>query len=173
MSGGGDEVRIFNNIGELIDSVQYDDNEPWPTEPDGDGPTLELLNPNMDNSTSQSWASSNYYGTPGQQNSTYQYLDIDKQLYLPNEIHFYPSYPNPFNPSTTITFDIPKITNEQETQINVYNLRGQKIKTILNNRLRSGKHEMQWHPTHISSGVYFLQLKIGEKTLNQKITYLK
>ena len=173
LSGGGDEVRIFNNIGELIDSVQYDDNEPWPTEPDGDGPTLELLNPNMDNSTSQSWASSNYYGTPGQQNSTYQYLDIDKQLYLPNEFHFYPSYPNPFNPSTTITFDIPKITNEQETQINVYNLRGQKIKTILNNRLRSGKHEMQWHPTHISSGVYFLQLKIGEKTLNQKITYLK
>ncbi len=173
LSGGGDEVRIFNDIGELVDSVQYDDNEPWPIDPDGEGPTLELINPNLENDVPQSWASSEGYGTPGEQNSTYQYLDTDKQLYLPNEIQLYASYPNPFNSGTTIPFYIPVNANDEEIHINVYNLRGQLVNTILNTRLHPGKHEVQWQPAHISSGVYFLQLIIGHKTINQKITYLK
>ena len=40
--GGGDEVRIFDQEGVLVDSVSYDDESPWPLEPDGGGPTLEL-----------------------------------------------------------------------------------------------------------------------------------
>ena len=49
LSGGGDQVRIFDNAGILIDSVQYDDADPWPLEPDGNVPTLELIYPGYDN----------------------------------------------------------------------------------------------------------------------------
>ena len=63
LSGGGDQVRIYNNFGTLIDSLEYDDIEPWPNSPDGNGYTLELINLDLDNSVASSWSSSiNLYG---------------------------------------------------------------------------------------------------------------
>ena len=67
--GGGDQVRIFNASLMLIDSVEYDDTAPWPTEPDGNGPTLELIDPELDNALPESWQASKNHGTPGQPNS--------------------------------------------------------------------------------------------------------
>ncbi|MEL1233027.1 MAG: CotH kinase family protein, partial [Candidatus Neomarinimicrobiota bacterium] len=69
--GGGDEVRIFDQDGVLVDSVSYDDESPWPLEPDGGGPTLELKNSNLDNELAESWSSSSGYGSPGEQNTSY------------------------------------------------------------------------------------------------------
>jgi hypothetical protein len=75
LSGGGELIRLFDNNGVLKDYVAYDDVPPWPTEPDGNGPTLELKNPNLDNALPSSWAASlppnAAHGTPGWQNSTY------------------------------------------------------------------------------------------------------
>jgi len=64
-----DIVRLYNNNGILIDIVSYTDSDPWPTEPDGNGPTLSLIDPNTDNSLPQSWAASlQDIGTPGAEN---------------------------------------------------------------------------------------------------------
>lgn len=74
LSNGGDQVRIFDGAGALRDSLEYDDNPPWPPEADGSGPSLELLNPTYDNRQPVNWtASVNGYphGTPGSQNSVY------------------------------------------------------------------------------------------------------
>ncbi|MBC8214908.1 MAG: CotH kinase family protein, partial [Candidatus Marinimicrobia bacterium] len=49
LSGSGELIRLFNQTGVLIDEVEYDDHSPWPEEADGNGPTLELINPNEDN----------------------------------------------------------------------------------------------------------------------------
>ncbi len=69
LNNGGDAVRIWNPDHLLVDIVVYDDNSPWPTEPDGDGPTLSLIQPNLDNSLGESWAASNQdIGTPGEYN---------------------------------------------------------------------------------------------------------
>lgn len=66
LGNGGDAVRIWNADGILVDIVVYDDSSPWPTEPDGDGPTLALIDPNYDNSLPGSWlASEQDGGTPG------------------------------------------------------------------------------------------------------------
>ena len=69
LGGGGDEIRIFDYDGILKDSVSYDDTDPWPIEPDGNGPTLELISPDLDNALSSSWVSSQNYGTPGEENT--------------------------------------------------------------------------------------------------------
>ncbi len=69
LSASGDQVRIFNSSRLLIDSVQYDDAAPWPTEPDGNGPTLELIDPELDNALPESWQASQNHGTPGHSNS--------------------------------------------------------------------------------------------------------
>jgi hypothetical protein len=66
LNNGGDAVRLWNNNGILTDIVKYDDSAPWPTEPDGEGPTLSLLNPDIDNSNAENWAASiQTGGTPG------------------------------------------------------------------------------------------------------------
>jgi hypothetical protein len=70
LSGGGDIIRLYDTNGSLIDYVAYDDDAPWPTEADGKGKTLELVNPDFDNSLPESWKDALINnGTPGQPNS--------------------------------------------------------------------------------------------------------
>ena len=70
LDGAGELVRLFNSNGLLVDEVEYDDITPWPTEPDGTGPTLELIHPSLDNALGENWAASNDNGgTPGGINS--------------------------------------------------------------------------------------------------------
>ena len=70
LGGGGDMIRLYDSSESLVDIVSYDDNDPWPILADGSGPTLELKNPNLDNETSENWSASEYYGTPGEANSS-------------------------------------------------------------------------------------------------------
>ena len=71
LKNDGELIRLFDDTGALIDSVHYNDVEPWPLEADGDGPTLELINPHYDNELASNWLASSGFGTPGQQNSNY------------------------------------------------------------------------------------------------------
>jgi len=67
LSAKGDTVRLFDPLENLIDIVAFNDKAPWPTEPDGLGPTLELISPWFDNSLAESWqASAAPHGSPGQ-----------------------------------------------------------------------------------------------------------
>jgi len=69
LNNGGDDVRVWNADYILVDIVTYDDGSPWPTEPDGDGPSLSLLEPELDNSLAENWdASREDGGTPGAEN---------------------------------------------------------------------------------------------------------
>jgi len=173
LSGGGDEVKIFDQFGTLMDSVLYDDNSPWPIEPDGNGHTLELINPELDNSIAESWSSSTIYGTPGEQNSSFIPLEIQGVSTLPNRIRIYPNFPNPFNPSTTISFDIPSNSVNQSVEINIYNIRGQLIQQLIKKELVQGHHKLKWTPQNLSSGLYILQFKSGDFIKYQKMTFLK
>ncbi len=73
LSNSGEEVSLLDDNSNTIDQVAYDDGDPWPTEPDGDGPSLGLKNPELDNSVSVNWCSEAgddpvYGGTPGAAN---------------------------------------------------------------------------------------------------------
>lgn len=71
LGGSNDYVRLFDSSELLVDEVNYDDNAPWPTEADGNGPTLELINPSLDNTLGENWIASIGNGTPGAINSIY------------------------------------------------------------------------------------------------------
>jgi len=72
LNGGGELVRLFDAEGGTVDEVVYDDSSPWPLEPDGNGPTLELIDPSLDNGLGENWAASDINGgTPGMINSVY------------------------------------------------------------------------------------------------------
>lgn len=84
-------------------------------------------------------------------------------------------FPNPFNPNTTIAFDLPKA---EKVEIAVFNLKGQKVRTLLNDNKSAGKHQVNWdgkddsgHP--LSSGIYFLKLNAGQETNTKKLILQK
>lgn len=102
LSGGGELIRLFDNSQALIDSVIYDDVTPWPTAADGDGPTLELINPNFDNALAVSWQSSIVSvapnGTPGEINSN-TVVGIEDNIIANLTINL---FPNPMENETRI-----------------------------------------------------------------------
>ncbi len=72
LGNGGDTVNLFDDDDDLHDYVAYDDSSPWPSSPDGSGPSLELINYILDNAVAASWDPSlSTGGTPGTINSTY------------------------------------------------------------------------------------------------------
>lgn len=87
----------------------------------------------------------------------------------------YPAFPNPFNPSTTISFSIPTVAH---AELNVYNIRGQKVKTLVSGRLEAGHHQFSWNGKNdvgenVSSGVYIFELQAGDGIQGNKILLLK
>lgn len=68
LSSSGEQIQLLNGSG-VVDEVTYGPLAPWPTAPNGSGPSLELTNPTLDNSSPTSWAASTNSGTPGALNS--------------------------------------------------------------------------------------------------------
>ena len=90
---------------------------------------------------------------------------------LPYSIEFLNSFPNPFNPSTTISFNIitPSIID-----ISIYDVNGHKVQELHQGFYNKGFHELIWTPNSaISSGIYFVSLKTKYSLINHKILYLK
>ena len=71
LGNSGEDLYLFDASITLVDAVVYDDDGYWPHDADGDGPSLELINPNLDNALPQSWAAGIGGGTPGLRNSTF------------------------------------------------------------------------------------------------------
>jgi len=85
------------------------------------------------------------------------------------------NYPNPFNPSTTIAFDVAK---EGKVCIEVFNIKGQKVKTIVNETYGVGKHSVVWngddlHGRSVGSGVYFYRMTSGDYNSVRKMILMK
>ena len=90
---------------------------------------------------------------------------------FPNQFKLYPAYPNPFNPLTTIQFDVETVSSK--SVLNIYNISGENVATLINERLKSGSYEVQWDASSFSSGVYFSELISGGKRVSQKMILLK
>ena len=87
----GEPLELNNANSNQIDFVAYDDSTPWPTEPDGNGPSLELINPFLENNNGYNWlASTNDLpgGTPGTQNTVY--APVSPAKIIINEIMYHP-----------------------------------------------------------------------------------
>jgi len=80
------------------------------------------------------------------------------------------NYPNPFNPKTKIVFDLPEAG---QVKLEIYNIKGQKVKTLLDCYMSPGRSEMVWNSKddngkRVSSGVYFYRLNVNDKTEKTK-----
>lgn len=89
---------------------------------------------------------------------------------FPNKVEFFQNYPNPFNPSTTISFTL---DDPGAVELTVYNLLGQKVRTVVNSELQAGIHAYTVNFDQFSSGVYFATLNTGGSQKVIKLTLLK
>ncbi|MBZ0178267.1 MAG: peptidylprolyl isomerase [Melioribacteraceae bacterium] len=95
---------------------------------------------------------------------------------LPQEISLEQNYPNPFNPNTKIKFSIPsvtKITQSVSTKLVLYDLLGQEVKTILNEKLVPGIYEVEVDGSNLPSGVYLYKLTSGNYSQTKKMVLIK
>jgi len=94
---------------------------------------------------------------------------------LPQNFVLHQNYPNPFNPTTIISFSL---TEEGEVSLEVFNLLGQKVKTLLVGHVTAGSHTVEWDATDnrgdkVASGVYFYRLTLAEGSQTRKMVLLK
>jgi hypothetical protein len=83
--------------------------------------------------------------------------------------------PNPFNPKTTIAFNLPAST---DVTLEIYDVAGRRVTTLVNERLGAGEHRVEWNGVastgeRVASGVYFYKLTAGEENVSKKMVLLK
>jgi hypothetical protein len=89
------------------------------------------------------------------------------------ELH--PNYPNPFNPTTTIKYDIPR---EARVLLKIYNIRGQEVRTLVDSKVSTGSHRVVWNGTNnhgepVTSGIYIYKMKAGNYSTVKKMIFIK
>ncbi len=163
LSAGGELIRIFNASGTQIDHVTYDDSEPWPTEPDGNGPTLELIRPNLDNTLPENWMASSLHGTPGAENS--QLVLLQESADQRKNIRMY-VVPNPVSTTAIVIIEGMKLTNAD--QLLLTNMLG---KTVGNFSLFD-KNTFRINLEGLPSGMYVLHFRQANGiTIERKLVH--
>ncbi len=94
---------------------------------------------------------------------------------IPKKFAVYQNFPNPFNPTTTIRFELPK---PEHVRIEIYNVLGQKIRTLLDKPVEAGYHAIQWDSRNdngvpVSSGIYYYRITAGQHVAVKKMALLK
>jgi len=169
LNNGGEFIRLYDELNFLIDSVYFSDVEPWPTDADGGGHTLELKDYFLDNSLPENWILSESFGTPGTRNDL---INIDKSENndLFEDYFLSQNYPNPFNSQTLINFSIPQ---KSHVLLKVYDILGNEISTPINEIKEPGNYDFNFDANEHSSGVYIYQLRSGDYLRSRKMLFLK
>ena len=89
---------------------------------------------------------------------------------IPSEFALSGNYPNPFNASTVISYELPTDTH---VKLEVYNLSGQKVATLVDSKQQSGYRSLTWDASEVSSGVYLYKLTAGDYTEIKTMTLLR
>tara|TARA_Y100000758_G_C15909547_1_gene370905 strand:+ start:30 stop:668 length:639 start_codon:yes stop_codon:yes gene_type:complete len=96
--------------------------------------------------------------------------DIGKKDFLPARLILNPIYPNPFNPSATISWEQIKAEN---VNINIFNLKGELANEFSFTKRQPGFNSFSWHPENLPAGIYLIRLTGETFTVTQKAIYLK
>lgn len=89
---------------------------------------------------------------------------------LPESFALHQNYPNPFNPATEISFSLPQ---SGFVQLEIYNVLGQKIETLIEGEMEAGDHTVTWDASQAASGIYLYRLRCDDKVASRKMVLLK
>ncbi|MEL6820790.1 MAG: NPCBM/NEW2 domain-containing protein, partial [Calditrichota bacterium] len=100
---------------------------------------------------------------------------VNGEIALPEAFALHPNYPNPFNPETTIEYELPQ---DETVEITIYNIQGQRVLQLENGLKRAGYHQVRWNGTNengqkVSSGIYLLVFESASARKVQKMVLSK
>jgi hypothetical protein len=94
----------------------------------------------------------------------------DDSSTLPSEFALGQNFPNPFNPTTVIPFDLPTAST---VRLAIYDVTGRLVRTLIQSRMEAGRHQISFNASSLSSGVYLIRLEAGAKQFTSKMTLIK
>jgi len=154
----------------------------------GSGPILEIevqFDENLNNSSiimsMASYATGDAGANPlttvfhGFGQFTGYYVALDEEVSIPGEFALHPNFPNPFNPTTMIAYDLPE---QADVQLDIYDLMGRNINMVINQNQSAGRHFVTWNANdylgnQVSAGVYLYRLQAGNKIFTRKMILMK
>ena len=149
LSSSEDAVRLFDSDLIIQDEVYYSSSSPWPPLANGQGYTLELIDPSYDNSLAQSWSNINYHGSPDAINSATASMN-DEDLFYTRV------YPNPF---VQTLFILLELDLSEFVTIDIFDLKGSLVKNIHSGVFNSGIHRVNKNLERLNAGIYILKIK--------------
>ncbi len=103
--------------------------------------------------------------------SDFENLFMETSTPVPTEYSLSQNHPNPFNPSTMFTFDIPK---ETWVKLTIYNISGQRVASVVNEYLNAGHYTYNWQmPVNLPSGTYIYRLETADFTSTKHMLFMK
>ena len=102
----------------------------------------------------------------------------DRDNAIPSQFSLKQNYPNPFNPSTVINYTIPQSLNASQITVEIFNLLGQRVKTLVDAKQVAGEHSIQWDGKNeagnlVTSGIYLYRLKAESFVEMRKMTFIR
>jgi len=97
-------------------------------------------------------------------------LNVASPETIPGHYNLSNNYPNPFNPTTTINFSIP---TPEFVSVHVYDVNGAELTTLVNEKLSSGKHSIEWNAADYPSGIYIARMTSGNYFQGRKMLLVK
>jgi len=103
---------------------------------------------------------------------------VESKPQIPINFALEQNYPNPFNPTTLIQYSIPERENNSFVKLEIYNLQGKLIKTLIGTNLASGNYQIKWDAIdnsgrHVPSGLYLYRLRVNSFVQSKKMLLLK
>lgn len=136
--------------------------------------TSMALDEEFDNNTQYFWrvkAIGDDGGSEWSEVFSFSYIVVSNEVTgKPNQFTLSQNYPNPFNPSTNISFELPQ---SSVVQLKVYNLLGQEVANLMDGRMNSGNHSVNFDASQLSSGVYIYRLVAGNQSITKKMMLIK
>lgn len=97
-------------------------------------------------------------------------VNITEETDRPGTLSLHNNYPNPFNPVTTIPYNVP---NDMHVRISIYNILGQRVATLVDEQKSRGRYDVNFDASQLSSGAYIYRLETSESTLNKQMLLIK
>ena len=171
LANSADEIKLIDAEGRIVDVIEYNSSFPYSS-----GASMYLKNITYDNAVDTSWAMSDMeygsgdLGTPGRAWDDSLSTASNFDFGIPQTFVLYSSFPNPFNPITTIKFSVETF---HVMSLRIFDITGRVVATLINGEIPVGNHEITWNASRQPSGVYIVQLSNSKSIQTQKLILLK
>ncbi|MBN1781374.1 CotH kinase family protein [bacterium] len=173
LDNSGETIALNSAAGDTLFKIRYNDKYPWPASADGQGFSIIPKNPDpyQDPNDPDCWtASSVIHGTPGRDDIVVS-VDKSPDAGMPADFRLMQNFPNPFNSSTTIQF---QVSEPALVTLKIFNMLGQQVDEPVYRTFLPGHHSLTWDASGLSSGLYFYRLTTDDGVaLTKKLVLIK